>query len=425
MKNFVVAVMLMAVGVSQGDVISDVLNPSMSFSASPQSSWTTSSDWFFKDGNYQYQDFVRSQSSSSTMDASITTVISKPGKLSFWWYSNSYQSSYGALSFLIDGVEEQKYSGYYDWIKVEKSFFTSTSKTLKWNWNKPSSYSYYYGAIADVRWEPAPSSFVLKFNACGGTLAIQEKTYSVGSKYGSLPTPTKAGCVFEGWYTQRHGGRKILTTEYADWDVAEVYAHWSGGSLSGVFNGISSSVRVNDSSKWSYGNGLTTLVPEYNDWNGEGEQIDNWVEAQIEGEGILSFEWILSVASTSQWANVDIDLELLVDGEKVYVNGGDLFRTSDDIYIEMDTDEGWCDAYFDGEGMSGEASCTSSFYLTPGVHTVKWRVSQNYCDGMEAYVSIGDLKFERVGDLDNIVDVLSLVYEYNVWRPGNMEVMRH
>ncbi len=72
------------------------------------------------------------------------------------------------------------------------------------------------------------TSYTVIFNANGGTTPTAIKTVTCGSTYGTLPTPTKDNCVFEGWYTSPNGGTRI----YSDTNVTltndqTLYAHWT------------------------------------------------------------------------------------------------------------------------------------------------------------------------------------------------------
>ena len=63
------------------------------------------------------------------------------------------------------------------------------------------------------------------FNANGGSVSTQSKTIPGGSPIGDLPTPTRNGYSFDGWYTSSSGGTKISssTTIYG---TTTYYAHW-------------------------------------------------------------------------------------------------------------------------------------------------------------------------------------------------------
>ena len=45
-------------------------------------------------------------------------------------------------------------------------------------------------------------AFTMAFDAQGGTVSPTSMTFSVGSPYGSLPTPTRDGYMFAGWWTE-------------------------------------------------------------------------------------------------------------------------------------------------------------------------------------------------------------------------------
>lgn len=71
--------------------------------------------------------------------------------------------------------------------------------------------------------------FTLTFDANGGISSTIVKDYSFPSDtYGEMPTPTRTGFKFTGWFTKReHGeGTKVLTTDVAQIATRTVYAHW-------------------------------------------------------------------------------------------------------------------------------------------------------------------------------------------------------
>lgn len=73
------------------------------------------------------------------------------------------------------------------------------------------------------------NSYTVNFNANGGTTSTASKTVTYDSTYGTLPTPTRTGYKFLGWYTSVAGGTKItsdsivnITTDqilYASWEI--------------------------------------------------------------------------------------------------------------------------------------------------------------------------------------------------------------
>lgn len=71
------------------------------------------------------------------------------------------------------------------------------------------------------------------FNANGGTVRPASKVVvcssNYGNTYGTLPTPTRTGYEFDGWYTQETGGTKVTAnTSVGTNPPATLYAHWKG-----------------------------------------------------------------------------------------------------------------------------------------------------------------------------------------------------
>ena len=67
--------------------------------------------------------------------------------------------------------------------------------------------------------------YTVTFNADGGTVSPASKQVLYGSKYGTLPTPTKTGETFYGWFLG-----DILVTENSIVDLtddATLKASWS------------------------------------------------------------------------------------------------------------------------------------------------------------------------------------------------------
>ena len=105
--------------------------------------------------------------------------------------------------------------------------------------------------------------YTLTADANGGSISAttgwegrgSKSTKSVvyGKEYGALPTPTKTGFAFDGWYTAASGGTQITSsstvatnsnhTIYAHWGIKEytVIANPNGGTLSSTSGWTTSS----------------------------------------------------------------------------------------------------------------------------------------------------------------------------------------
>lgn len=73
----------------------------------------------------------------------------------------------------------------------------------------------------------AASSTTVYFNATGGTVDLASKETADGT-YGTLPTPTRYGYVFAGWYDAEKDGNQVsISTEVPAGESVTLYAYWT------------------------------------------------------------------------------------------------------------------------------------------------------------------------------------------------------
>ena len=73
-----------------------------------------------------------------------------------------------------------------------------------------------------------PESYTLTLDPNGGSVSTTSKTVTYDSTYGDLPTPTRTGYTFNGWYTASSGGTKVeSTTQVKTASNHTLYAHWA------------------------------------------------------------------------------------------------------------------------------------------------------------------------------------------------------
>lgn len=72
------------------------------------------------------------------------------------------------------------------------------------------------------------NTYTVYFNANGGTVSTSSKTVSYDSQYGTLPTPTRSGYRFDGWFTASSGGSQVTSSStYTTVGNSTLYAHWT------------------------------------------------------------------------------------------------------------------------------------------------------------------------------------------------------
>ncbi|MBR3135723.1 MAG: leucine-rich repeat protein [Clostridia bacterium] len=80
-----------------------------------------------------------------------------------------------------------------------------------------------------ARW--TPKTYTVTLNPNGGTVSPTTKTVTYGQAYGALPTPTRSGYTFLGWWTAKEtGGKQVTATTvcYASGNYT-LYASWKAG----------------------------------------------------------------------------------------------------------------------------------------------------------------------------------------------------
>ena len=105
----------------------------------------------------------------------------------------------------------------------------------------------------------AATTVTVKFIANGGTVSTTSKRVTYGKTYGTLPTPTRVGHSFAGWYTASSGGTKVTaSTKVSKTATHSLYAHWNANTYTITFNGNGSTVSPS-SKRVVFGNTYGTL----------------------------------------------------------------------------------------------------------------------------------------------------------------------
>ena len=87
-----------------------------------------------------------------------------------------------------------------------------------------------YSNQATAKCSVTPASYLVTFDPNGGRVSPTSTAVTIGKKYGPLPTPNRYGYNFDGWYTEKIGGKDKEVTET---DVVgtnpptTLYAHWT------------------------------------------------------------------------------------------------------------------------------------------------------------------------------------------------------
>ena len=103
------------------------------------------------------------------------------------------------------------------------------------------------------------ANVVIKFNGNGGTASASQLTLTPGTAYGTLPTATRTGHTFDGWYTAASGGTKIIATSIVPTAATELFAHWKANTYTVTLNKNGGTCA--DLTSYTYGVGATLPTP--------------------------------------------------------------------------------------------------------------------------------------------------------------------
>ena len=186
------------------------------------------------------------------------TVAHKDVVLEGKWQANKYTLTldYGdgradtAETMVYDQqytLEQPKRVGYtfLGWYDENSVMFNSSG-----NWKELSDIK------LTARWEL--EGYKIRFDANGGSVSVTDKNFTYGEKYGDLPTPTRPGFEFLGWYKEKNGNNDDVITPITTITEAAshtLYARWKAIVYTITVNGID----INNS-KWNDSKGN----PKYN-----------------------------------------------------------------------------------------------------------------------------------------------------------------
>lgn len=99
--------------------------------------------------------------------------------------------------------------------------------TLKAKDKKHSAYVNVIDHVFYTKTDSAPTQYyTVTFNANGGSCSTSSVSVEDGNEIGSLPTPTRTGYQFKGWYTDAEGGTRVYASTIVSGNRT-IYAQWS------------------------------------------------------------------------------------------------------------------------------------------------------------------------------------------------------
>jgi len=156
----------------------------------------------------------------------------------------------------------------------------------------------------NAQWQA--QNYTVSFDAAGGTTAVTSKQVTYSQSYGDLPTPTRDGYDFQGWFTQASGGTKVVSTSQVTATANHsLYAQWQAQDYTITFD-ANGGVTTTSSKTVTFGQTYGTLpVPTYDGYtfqgwfakaDGTGDKATS--ETAVTGDVTLYAKWVEETVPT-------------------------------------------------------------------------------------------------------------------------------
>lgn len=150
---------------------------------------------------------------------------------------------------------------------------------------------------------PYYGEYTVSFDAQGGEGDVSDKTVKFAEVYGTLPTVTKSGYAFLGWFTKPEGGKKVTEDSYVEQRQNHtLYAQWFDSSVKVNLDVNGGKSIENPSVVVTFGETYGTLPTpvaqdgyHFTGWNtkadGTGESITSATKVTATSEHTLYAQW--------------------------------------------------------------------------------------------------------------------------------------
>lgn len=237
------------------------------------------------------------------------------------------------------------------------------------------------GGTANLYAKWTPNTYTVTFNANGGSCSTGSKSVTYGSTYGTLPTPTRTGYTFAGWYTAASGGTKRTSSSTVSITAGEtLYAHWTANTYTVKYNANNGSGTMSNSSH-TYGVAKTLTA---NAFTRTGYTFQGWATSASGGVAYTNQQSVSNLTSTAGgtvnlyavWKIDQHTLTLALDGGSI--SGGTSIKQNYNTTYAVPTPTKTGHT-FAGWTHSGGGSLSGSIYTfgtSNGTLTASWTINQ-------------------------------------------------
>lgn len=180
-------------------------------------------------------------------------------------------------------------------------------------------------------------NYSVSLDANGGALASGAPTslaVYAGGVYPALPTPTRAGYAFDGWYTAADNGIKVAAGDTVTNTAAHtLYAHWTGSSVTVNFDALGGTAQASMSVTLGQPYGTLPTPAAGTDDKHKGQTFVGWFTQPYGGIQVTGTTVMTETAEHTlyaRWGGIQVTLDPVLPG--VALPGNTLNVTSGEKY---------------------------------------------------------------------------------------------
>lgn len=272
------------------------------------------------------------------------------------------------------------------------------------------------------------NTYTVKFNANGGSVTTASKSVTYNSTYGTVPTPTRTGYTFKGWFTETSGGTQVThDTKVAITANQTLYARWAANSYTVTFKANGGSVTT------------TSKSVTYNSTYGElptptrtGHTFKGWFTATSGGSQVVSGTKVAITAAQTLYAQWEAEMRTVVfiDSDQTTVlfttnvAYGTTINTPSSVTMHSGDVFKWWD---DGNATyppGANLTVTENRRYFPVMEKIKTTITASVNPPSAGSIVYVDGHVEETGDAGRVVTIavrdISPAYYFSGWSDGVM-----
>ena len=245
------------------------------------------------------------------------------------------------------------------------------------------------------------NTYTLTYNANGGSVSTSSKSLSYGAAYGTLPTPTRTGYSFGGWFTAASGGTQVSSSTTIGAANTTIYAHWTVVNYNITYTLNGGTVATSNPSSYN----VTTSTFTLNNPTKQNYNFLGWT-----GTGLSNATKTVTVAKGSTGARAyQATWELAYIPPTLVINEakrGNLNHESDDGGVIPYVSFSYTDGEFSGETMAlskYDVIFTEQTDTNPETYSVTNQDLTGY--NMAVYFDSVTLSVDKSWDVEVILNV--------------------